>query len=95
MSISKSRWLFARPPEARAIVVARGDAAEVVYATGIVEPVHWAKIVALQRKRVVELCRCEGEPVKKGEILARLDDAAADRAAARGDDGRRGTHGVR
>ena len=53
----------------------RGDAAQVVYATGVVEPVHWAKIVALQRKRVVELCRCEGEPVEKGEVLARLDDA--------------------
>ncbi|MGI9450289.1 MAG: efflux RND transporter periplasmic adaptor subunit [Geminicoccaceae bacterium] len=56
----------------------RGDAAHVVYATGIVEPVHWAKIVALQRKRVVELCRCEGEPVKKGEILARLECLWAD-----------------
>lgn len=52
----------------------RGSAAEVVYATGVVEPLRWAKVVSLQRKRVVDLCLCEGEPVKKGDILARLDD---------------------
>ncbi len=52
----------------------KGDAAEVVYATGIVEPVHWAKIAALQRKRIIELCKCEGQAVKAGEVLARLDD---------------------
>ena len=54
--------------------VKRGDAAQVVYATGTVEPVHWAKIAALQRKRIVELCKCEGQAVKAGEVLARLDD---------------------
>lgn len=52
----------------------RGDAAEVVYATGIVEPVYWAKVTALQRKRIIELCKCEGQRVKKGEVLARLDN---------------------
>ena len=31
----------------------RGDAVEVVYATGIVEPVNWAKIASLQRKRII------------------------------------------
>lgn len=45
-----------------------------VYATGVVEPVHWAKIAALQRRRIVEVCKCEGEAVKAGEVLARLDD---------------------
>lgn len=66
---------FWRGTEVSVVAAERGNAAQVVYATGIVEPVHWAKIVALQRKRVVELCSCEGEPVKKGEVLARLDDA--------------------
>jgi membrane fusion protein (multidrug efflux system) len=57
------------------VAVARvGNAAQVVYATGVVEPVYWAKIAALQRKRIVELCKCEGEPVKAGDVLARLDD---------------------
>ena len=53
----------------------RGDAVEVVYATGIVEPVNWAKIASLQRKRIIELCKCEGERVKAGDVLVRLDDA--------------------
>ena len=54
--------------------VTRGDAAEVVYATGVVEPRIWAKVVALQRKRIVEMCRCEGKTVAKGDLLAKLDD---------------------
>ncbi len=52
----------------------RGSAAEVVYATGIVEPVRWAKVISLARKRIVELCDCEGKAVKTGDVLARLDD---------------------
>jgi membrane fusion protein, multidrug efflux system len=55
----------------------KGTAAEVVYATGIVEPVQWAKVTPLMRQRIVELCRCEGKGVKKGEVLGRLDDAEA------------------
>lgn len=66
---------FWRGTSVSVVAAEHGDAAQVVYATGIIEPVHWAKIVALQRKRVIELCSCEGEAVKKGEVLARLDDA--------------------
>ncbi len=69
-----SLWLFLRGHEVRLSTPVRGDAAEVVYATGVVEPVHWAKVAALQRKRIVEICRCEGRAVKTGEVLARLDD---------------------
>ncbi|MDX2159091.1 MAG: efflux RND transporter periplasmic adaptor subunit [Hyphomicrobiaceae bacterium] len=68
-------WVLARGTEVKVAPVVRGDAAAVVYATGIVEPVHWAKVAALQRKRIVELCRCEGLTVRKGDVLARLDDA--------------------
>jgi membrane fusion protein (multidrug efflux system) len=57
-----------------AVKPVRGTAAEVVYATGTVEPERWAKVVAIQRKRIVELCDCEGRPVKKGDALGRLDD---------------------
>jgi RND family efflux transporter MFP subunit len=51
----------------------KGDAAEVVYATGTVEPENWAKVVSLHRKRIVEVCQCEGKRVRKGDVLARLD----------------------
>ncbi|MFN3867525.1 MAG: efflux RND transporter periplasmic adaptor subunit [Hyphomicrobiaceae bacterium] len=54
--------------------VRRGSAAEVVYATGVVEPVHWAKVTALARKRIDDICKCEGQVVKKGDVLVRLDD---------------------
>jgi RND family efflux transporter MFP subunit len=53
----------------------RGDAAEVVYATGIVEPVKWAKVVTITRKRIVDVCYCEGKEVKAGDVLVRLDDS--------------------
>jgi RND family efflux transporter MFP subunit len=55
----------------------RGKAAEVVYATGTVEPERWAKVIALQRRRITGLCDCEGKAVKKGDALGQLDDAEA------------------
>jgi multidrug efflux pump subunit AcrA (membrane-fusion protein) len=67
-------WLILRGHEVRLVAPFRGDAAEVVYATGVIEPVHWAKVAALQRKRIVEICRCEGRAVKMGDVLVRLDD---------------------
>ena len=52
----------------------RGTAVEIVYATGAVEPVRWAKVASLIRDRIVELCYCEGKAVAKGDVLVRLDD---------------------
>jgi RND family efflux transporter MFP subunit len=48
---------------------------EAVFGTGTVEPQRWAKVVPLQRRRLVELCSCEGQAVKAGQILGRQDDA--------------------
>jgi RND family efflux transporter MFP subunit len=67
-------WSFGRGTLVSAVAAKRGDAAQVVYATGTVEPVNWAKIATLQRKRILEICTCEGRPVRKGEVLVRLDD---------------------
>jgi RND family efflux transporter MFP subunit len=47
---------------------------EIVYATGAVEPVRWAKVASLIRDRIVDVCQCEGKAVAKGDVLARLDD---------------------
>ncbi|MGZ6213182.1 MAG: efflux RND transporter periplasmic adaptor subunit, partial [Candidatus Binataceae bacterium] len=52
----------------------RGTAVEIVYATGTVEPVRWAKVASIVRDRIMEICDCEGKAVKKGDVLARLDD---------------------
>lgn len=68
-------WQHFFPPAVTSSTVARGNAAEVVYATGVVEPLRWAKVVAVQRKRITFICDCEGKAVKKGDVLVQLDDA--------------------
>jgi RND family efflux transporter MFP subunit len=67
-------WRVGRGPEVTAVAPSRGTAVEIVYATGAVEPVRWAKVASVIRDRIVEVCNCEGKPVKKGDVLARLDD---------------------
>ncbi len=79
-------WLA--PLDVAALRPTRGTAAEVVYATGTVEPEKWAKVIALSRKRITKLCDCEGKPVKAGDVLGQLDDVE-ERAALRELDARR------
>jgi RND family efflux transporter MFP subunit len=68
-------WLrFARGPEVGVARPTRGTAVEIVYATGAVEPVRWAKVASLIRDRIVDLCLCEGKAVVKGDVLVQLDD---------------------
>ena len=53
-----------------AIAPFRGTATEIVYGTGSVEPVRWAKVASLVRDRIIEVCNCEGKAVRKGGVLA-------------------------
>jgi len=55
----------------------RGPAVEAVYATGVVEPENWAKIAALAPGRLAEILVKEGDAVRQGQPLARLDDREA------------------
>jgi RND family efflux transporter MFP subunit len=48
---------------------------EAIYGTGTVEPERWAKVVPMDRRRLIELCSCEGQYVKAGQVLGRQDDA--------------------
>ena len=77
LAVAGAYWRVSRPPEVATVVPMRGDAAEIVYATGVVEPRTWAKVTPLLRERIVELCNCEGEAVEKDTVLARLDDRQA------------------
>jgi RND family efflux transporter MFP subunit len=77
LAAAAAYWRFSRPLEVATATPTRGDAAEIVYATGVVEPRIWAKVTPLVRERIVELCNCEGEAVEKGAELARLDDRQA------------------
>jgi len=67
-------WFYGRGAEVNAAMPTRGTAVEIVYATGAVEPVRWAKVASVIRGRIVEICDCEGKPIKKGDVLVRLDD---------------------
>ncbi|RDV04912.1 efflux RND transporter periplasmic adaptor subunit [Undibacter mobilis] len=67
-------WRYSQWPRVAAVAAARGTAVEIVYATGGVEPVRWAKVASVIRDRIVEICDCEGDRVAKGDVLARLDD---------------------
>jgi membrane fusion protein, multidrug efflux system len=82
-------WQTARPISVTTAPVTRGDAAEIVYATGTVEPRNWSKVTSLVRERITSLCNCEGNPVTVGDVLARLDDteprAVLAELTARGD----------
>lgn len=66
-------WLLGGP-ELTVVTPVRGTAVEIVYGTGAVEPVRWAKVASVIRDRIVQLCYCEGKTVAKGDVLARLDD---------------------
>lgn len=63
-----------RPAAVEVVAPARGEAAEIVYGSGVVEPRHWAKVTSLVRERIVSVCNCEGGTVDRGDELARLDD---------------------
>ncbi|QDG79188.1 efflux RND transporter periplasmic adaptor subunit [Labrenzia sp. PHM005] len=70
-------WWSARPPKITVTEAYLGSAADVVYATAVVEPVNWAKVTSILRERIVSLCGCEGMVVKKGDELAKLDSGDA------------------
>ena len=54
----------------------RGTAVEIVYATGAVEPVRWAKVTP-GRAASSSRCDCEGRRSPSGDVLVRLDDREA------------------
>jgi RND family efflux transporter MFP subunit len=73
--LPKSLANIIRPAEVTTALVQVAPVSEAVYGTGTVEPERWAKVVPLQRRRLVEICRCEGQAVRAGQVLARQDDA--------------------
>ncbi|WP_299810933.1 efflux RND transporter periplasmic adaptor subunit [uncultured Roseibium sp.] len=75
--IAGGYWWSLRPPEVNVVHPYRGRAAEVVYATAVVEPVRWAKVTSIVRERIISLCGCEGMKVTKGDGLAELDSGDA------------------
>ena len=69
-------WLSFGRARLELVTAGLGPAVHAVYATGIVEPMQWAKVTPLVRGRIEDICHCEGALVPEGAELARLDDSA-------------------
>jgi RND family efflux transporter MFP subunit len=80
-------WWWHAPVRVAVAPAALGPAVEAVYATGSVEPLHWARVGPAIRARLTAVLAEEGERVTEGQPLARLDDrqarALAEEAEAR------------
>lgn len=67
-------WFDGRGREFAASRPHRGPAIEAVYATGVIEPLRWAKVSPMQAGRIAQILARDGDPVAEGTVLARLDD---------------------
>ncbi|KIL98357.1 putative Co/Zn/Cd efflux system membrane fusion protein [Paramagnetospirillum magnetotacticum MS-1] len=70
-------WWRITAPEVEAVFPKRGTAVEAIYATGTVEAEKWARIAPVSPGRIAEILAFEGDMVKAGQPLARLDDREA------------------
>ncbi len=68
-------WWCEGPVAVSVVAPTRGPAVDAIYATGTVEPTVMLPIAPRVAGRVVELSVDEGSRVRKGQVLARLDDA--------------------
>jgi len=68
-------FYFGRAPLVKVGTATLAPVSEFVYGNGIVEPVQWAKVVPVQRRRLVQVCHCEGSTVKQNQVLGQQDDA--------------------
>lgn len=65
---------FSSPKKVSTHTITRGQAVKAVYATGTVEPTLMIAITPRISAPIRELFHDEGDVVKKGEVLAQLDD---------------------
>jgi RND family efflux transporter MFP subunit len=70
-------WKLLEPANVDLISPTRGSAVEAVYATGVVEPVHWVKVAPTLTARLIHLLAKEGDAVAQGQPIAKLDDGEA------------------
>ncbi len=76
IALGAGAWFFfgSRPITVEIAPVSRGPAAELVYATGFVEPVHPVSVAARATAPVRDVLVREGDAVAKGQPLLLLDD---------------------
>lgn len=75
--IFSGAWVFIvkRPVSVVVVHPAQGQAVQAVYATGTVEPVVMLPVAPRIAARLVALEADEGQSVKKGSVLGRLEDS--------------------
>ncbi|MBR0648098.1 efflux RND transporter periplasmic adaptor subunit [Roseomonas terrae] len=77
LALAAGWFWWTMPPAVAIAVVTTGPALRAVYATGSVEPVHWARVGPAVRARITDVMVEEGDRVSAGEPMARLDDREA------------------
>src|SRR5512141_2372267 len=68
-------WRLRGPVPVEVVHPTRGPAIDAIYATGTVEPTVMLPIAPRTTGRLIERNVDEGSVVRKGQVLARLDDA--------------------
>jgi len=68
-------WFYGKGTTQDTVTAKRGTAVLAVYATGEVEPVIWSTLSAITTATLLETHVHEGDEVKAGDVLARLDDS--------------------
>jgi RND family efflux transporter MFP subunit len=72
-------WRFyLQPVSVVAVHPTRGPAIEAVYATGVIEAIDYARFGATVAGRVTDVLVDEGDAVRKGDVVVRLDDSQAE-----------------
>ena len=69
--------LYLQPVSVAAVRPTRGPAIEAVYATGVIEAIDYARFGATVAGRVTDVLVDEGDAVRKGDVVVRLDDSQA------------------
>lgn len=75
-------FALARPAAVTVATVSRGAAIDVVYATGVVDFVRQARLAPIVTAPIHRVLVEEGESVRRGALLAQLDDGAVRATAA-------------
>ncbi|MGO9997690.1 MAG: efflux RND transporter periplasmic adaptor subunit [Acetobacteraceae bacterium] len=73
--LAAAGWWFTLPRTVTVVKAVRGPAIQAVYATGTVEATVTIRVAAQVAGRLFELMADEGQTVKAGDVLARLDDS--------------------
>jgi RND family efflux transporter MFP subunit len=68
-------WWVTRPTLVETVVAKAGPAVEIVYATGVVEPRHPADVAARVTAPVIDVLARDGDRVRAGQILVRLENS--------------------